>query len=346
MAGFTLLTLLDDISTVLDDVALMTKTAAHKTVGVVGDDLALTTQQLSGLRAAREIPVVIAVGKGSFVNKLILIPLALLISSFASFLITPLLMVGGSWLCLEGAEKVWLKLLSTFRGNKKGPKETNQSEGERIEGEDLIAADLELQRHQGQPEITPSSPSGSPSDLPSDLGETSLPPEFLLMEKKKIKGAVRTDFVLSAEIITIAMGSIPPEVSFPVRALALVLIGIFMTFGVYGFVGAVVKLDDLGFYLLSKKGRGILRQKVGQILVEAAPYLMRFLGVVGTLAMFLVGGGILIHGILAFMGLKSGTGFLSYLENIGFGLSLGFIFLALESGVKRIISARKAKRES
>lgn len=249
--AFSLLALLDDISTILDDVALMTKVAARKTAGVLGDDLALNAQQVSGVRADRELPVVWSVAKGSLVNKMILIPAALLISTLAPSLITPLLMIGGSYLCFEGAEKV-------FHRRKK----PTLSEQESI--------------------------SPSPASVPSE------PPD---QEKKKIKGAVRTDFVLSAEIIVISLGTVPPESSLAVKAAVLSCIGLLMTAGVYGLVAGIVKLDDVGFWMLRKGQEKSVMNRCGQLMVESTPYLMKFLTLVGTVAMFLVGGGILAHGL-------------------------------------------------
>lgn len=247
MAGSSLLTLLDDIAAVLDDVSVMTKMAAKKTSGVLGDDLALNAQQVTGVRAEREIPVVWAVAKGSFVNKLILVPLALLISAFIPWAITPLLMIGGAYLCFEGAEKITHKLLHS---NAKDSTPQHQLQ--------LSAEELK---------------------------------EF---ESKKIKGAIRTDFVLSAEIIAITLG-IVSTTSFINQVAVLSIIAIVMTVGVYGLVAGIVKLDDLGFYL-QKKTSSLLK-KCGNALIYAAPYLMKTLSIVGTAAMFMVGGGILTHGI-------------------------------------------------
>ncbi|MTC61255.1 DUF808 family protein [Providencia rustigianii] len=247
MAGSSLLALLDDIAAVLDDVSVMTKMAAKKTSGVLGDDLALNAQQVTGVRADRELPVVWSVAKGSFLNKLILVPLALLISAFIPWAVTPLLMVGGAYLCFEGAEKLAHKFLHK---NSQEPSETQQ---------------VELS--------------------PEDIAE---------FEKQKIKGAIRTDFVLSAEIIAITLG-IVSSTTFLNQVVVLSLIAIVMTIGVYGLVAGIVKLDDLGFYL-QKKASAILR-KFGNGLIYATPYLMKTLSVVGTAAMFMVGGGILTHGI-------------------------------------------------
>jgi predicted DNA repair protein MutK len=248
----SLLALLDDIATVLDDVAVMTKVAAGRTAGVLGDDLALNAEQVSGVRAERELPVVWAVFKGSARNKLILVPAALLLAVFAPFVIPPLLILGGCYLCYEGFEKISEKFLHRAESD--------------IENEQLLAA-----LH--DPEV-----------------------DLVAFENEKIKGAIRTDFVLSAEIIVIAMGS-AQEASLAVQALTVTAIAILMTFGVYGLVAGIVKIDDLGLHLI-KTGKGsVLKQKLGGGLLSFAPYLMKTLTIVGTAAMFLVGGGIIVHGI-------------------------------------------------
>ncbi|EKO3398007.1 DUF808 domain-containing protein [Vibrio fluvialis] len=249
MAGASLLTLLDDIATVLDDVAVMSKVAAKKTAGVLGDDLALNAQQVSGVAAEREIPVVWAVAKGSFRNKLILVPAALIISSIAPWLIMPLLLLGGLFLCFEGAEKVLEKLFH-------------------------------------------SQPEKKPEEAMEELSQVNVE-EY---EQKKIKGAIRTDFILSAEIIVIALGTVQGK-EMLTQIVVVSLIAVIMTAGVYGLVAGIVKLDDLGFYLERKsKGEG-LRARLGSALVSFAPKLMKGLTVVGTAAMFLVGGGIVVHNV-------------------------------------------------
>lgn len=250
MAGTSLLTLIDDIATILDDVAVMTKVAAKKTAGVLGDDLALNAQQVAGVQADREIPVVLAVAKGSAINKLILVPSALLISFFLPWLITPLLMLGGLYLCFEGAEKLAHKYLHA--------------------GEDDHAARVEA------------------------LTDANV--DMVAFEKDKIKGAIRTDFILSAEIIVIALGSAAGATLLS-QTLVLVIISVAMTIGVYGLVAGIVKIDDLGLHLLKKTSN--TAQTTGRILLSAAPKLMKFLSVAGTIAMFLVGGGILVHGVPA-----------------------------------------------
>ncbi|KXG81029.1 DUF808 domain-containing protein [Pseudomonas mosselii] len=251
MAGSSLLVLIDDIATVLDDVSVMTKVAAKKTAGVLGDDLALNAQQVTGVRAEREIPVVWAVAKGSLLNKAILVPAALLISAFIPWAVTPLLMLGGAYLCFEGFEKLAHKFLHS-------------------------KAEDEAQ-HEARKQAL--------ADANVDL---------VAYEKSKIKGAVRTDFILSAEIIAITLGIVADA---PLSQQIVVLSGIavVMTIGVYGLVGGIVKLDDLGLWMTQRASN--LSRVVGNGILRAAPYMMKGLSVVGTAAMFLVGGGILVHGI-------------------------------------------------
>ena len=256
MAGSSLLLLIDDIATILDDVAVMSKVAVKKTAGVLGDDLALNAQQVAGVRAERELPVVWAVAKGSFRNKVILVPAALAISALAPWLVVPLLMLGGTYLCYEGFEK----LAHTFLHS---PAEDEQHHVERIKA-------------LARPEV-----------------------DMVEFEQDKIRGAVRTDFILSAEIIVIALGTVALA-PFARQVMVLSVIAIAMTVGVYGFVAGIVKLDDGGLYLSRKEGSGVARRAqrlLGVILLKAAPYLMKGLSIAGTAAMFLVGGGILTHGI-------------------------------------------------
>ncbi len=253
----SLLALLDDITTILDDVAVMSKMAVKKTSGVLGDDLALNAQQVTGVKSNRELPVVWSVFKGSLINKLILVPLALLISAFVPALITPLLMAGGLFLCYEGVEKVLHKLLHG-KEEKKAPKAQ--------QAVDALPATTAVVTHEVNQQI----------------------------EKDKIKGAVRTDFILSAEIVVITLGTMAAGTPLMQRVLVLSVIALGMTVGVYGLVAGIVKLDDLGVVLFRKGGGA---RTVGEWLLRAVPWLMRTLSVVGTLAMFLVGGGILVHGI-------------------------------------------------
>jgi predicted DNA repair protein MutK len=250
MALSNLLALIDDIATVLDDVALLTKVATRKTAGVLGDDLALNAQQVAGVRADRELPVVWAVAKGSLVNKAILVPAALAISAFAPWAVTPLLMIGGLFLCYEGFEKLAHKFLA--------PRGEAQA------------------RH---------------AALAEALADPQL--DMAAFERDKIKGAVRTDFVLSAEIIAITLGAVA-NASFAAQVGVLVGIALIMTVGVYGIVAGIVKLDDLGLWLSRRDGAAAA---LGRGILAAAPWLMRALSVAGTAAMFLVGGGILVHGL-------------------------------------------------
>ncbi len=252
----SLLALIDDIATILDDVAILSKVAAKKTAGVLGDDLALNAQQVAGVKAERELPVVWAVCKGSLVNKLILVPTALLISLFIPWAVTPLLMIGGAFLCFEGFEKLAHKFLHS------------REEDQAHEAELLKAL----------------------SDPAVDMRQ---------VEQDKIKGAIRTDFVLSAEIIAITLGTVQ-TLAWPTQLAVLSSIAVLMTFGVYGFVAGIVKMDDAGLYMSQLPGTGPTRQALqafGRGLLWAAPWLMKVLAVVGTAAMFLVGGGILVHGI-------------------------------------------------
>ena len=256
MASANLLTLIDDIATVMDDVAVLTKVAAKKTAGVLGDDLALNADQVAGVRAERELPVVWAVAKGSALNKLILVPAALAISVFAPWLVTPLLMIGGLFLCYEGFEKVAHKFLHSRAEDK-------------AHHQELVTA---------------------VADPKVDLVE---------FENKKIKGAIRTDFILSAEIIVITLGTVAAA-PFLTQVLVLCGIAVLMTVGVYGAVAGIVKLDDAGLYLSQVSGDGTwrrLQRSLGRGILRVAPYLMKTLSFAGTAAMFLVGGGILAHGI-------------------------------------------------
>ena len=255
MAGASLLALLDDIASILDDVSVLTKVATKKTAGVLGDDLALNAQQVAGVKSNRELPVVWAVAKGSLVNKAILVPAALAISAVAPWAIVPLLMAGGLFLCYEGFEKIWHAFVHR-----------NDADGHR-----------------------------------QKLREALVDPavDLVAVEKDKIKGAIRTDFILSAEIIVIALGTVGTA-PFSVRVGVLVGIAILMTVGVYGLVAAIVKLDDAGLYLSQRQGNGALTaavRGVGRGMLASAPWLMKTLSVLGTAAMFLVGGGILAHGI-------------------------------------------------
>ncbi|MDR1052069.1 MAG: DUF808 domain-containing protein, partial [Deltaproteobacteria bacterium] len=310
MAGFSLLALLDDIGAVLDDVAVLSKTAAKKTAGIIGDDLALTARQVFGLRASRELPVVFKVAGGSLRNKLILAPLALVVGAVAPFLITPLLTVGGCWLCAEGAEKVVGKFFSA-RG--RGPLREISA------GASDAAAPPGKEREKASPDRdAPARECPAPPEL--DPARADLPAD---LEKKRIAGAVRTDFVLSAEIIVITLGSLPPGASLFSKAAILAVVGLVMTFVVYGFVACIVKLDDLGFWLCGGSAPGSLARKAGRLLVGAAPWLMRGLSVVGAAAMFMVGGGIVAH-LPFFRPLREAVGFGPVFDTV-----LGFFVGAL-----------------
>ena len=293
MAGSSLLTLIDDIATLLDDVSAMTgvaakKTAvaAKKTAGVLGDDLALNAQQVTGVSADRELPVVWAVFKGSAVNKAILVPCALLLSAFLPWLITPLLMLGGAFLCYEGFEKVAHKLLHT-------PAEDEAEHGQRLDA--VMDPDVDMV-------------------------------EF---EKQRIKGAIRTDAILSAEIIVIALGTVQDS-PMAEQIMVLTAIAVLMTIGVYGLVAAIVKLDDAGIHLLEQPSRA--KKAVGAFILRLAPRLMKSLSVLGTAAMFLVGGGILVHGLPPI------AEFLHYLEELVHGGVLGVLVAMVYNGIVGVIA--------
>lgn len=298
LAGSSLLTLLDDIATLLDDISLMGKLAAKKTAGVLGDDLSLNAQQVSGVRANRELPVVWSVAKGSLLNKVILVPLALLISAFIPWAITPLLMIGGAFLCYEGVEKV----LHSFASRK--DEETPQARQQRLEA--LAAKDP------------------------------------LAFERDKVKGAIRTDFILSAEIVAITLG-IVSEAPLLNQVLVLSGIAIAVTIGVYGLVGVIVKLDDMGYWLVDKSNS--LARIIGKGLLVLAPWLMKSLSVIGTLAMFLVGGGIVVHGIAplhhAIEHFAQGQGsvvaaILPTIVNLVIGFIIGAIVIAGVKGIAKL----------
>jgi predicted DNA repair protein MutK len=296
MAGASLLALLDDIASILDDVAAMTKVAAKKTAGVLGDDLALNAQQVSGVHADRELPVVWAVAVGSLMNKAILVPAALAISALLPWLVTPLLMLGGLYLCFEGVEKLAEKFLH----------------------------DTEEGGH----------------DLAADLAD------FEAREAEKIRGAIRTDFVLSAEIIVIALGTVA-TMPFLTQVFVLVGIGLLMTVGVYGIVAAIVKLDDLGLHLAAKKNGAA--QAAGRALLLGAPWLMKTLAVVGTAAMFLVGGGILLHGLPLGHAIEQwaeGAGLLGTLAAPLAALAIGVIVGALALGVVALAGMLKKRLQN
>jgi len=310
----TLFALLDDIATGLDDVALLTKVAARKTAGVLGDDLALNAQQVSGISANRELPVVWAVAKGSAVNKVILVPAALALSALAPWAVTPLLMIGGAFLCYEGFEKIAHRLLHSK--------------------EEDAAHEAELMR--------------AIADPAADL---------VVLEQDKIKGAIRTDFILSAEIIVITLGTVANS-TFATRVLVLTSIAVLMTVGVYGLVAAIVKLDDGGIHLSRRSGDTAyarMQRGMGAAILAGAPWLLKGLSLAGTVAMFLVGGGIILHGIPllhhAFERLADsllevpGVGeTLRMATLIAFdgmaGLAAGAVVLAIVTGVRRLFNPR------
>ena len=310
MAGSSLLTLLDDIATLLDDVAVLTKVAAKKTAGVLGDDLALNAQQVTGVRAHRELPVVWAVFKGSAINKLIMVPIALALSAFLPWLIIPLLMLGGAFLCYEGFEKVVHKLLHRT--------EKVSEQQQRLQA----LADKQV--------------------------------DMVAFEKQRIRGAIRTDAILSAEIIVIVLGTLK-DVDMVTRVTTLSVVAALITVGVYGLVAAIVKLDDAGMHLLEKTGESRwvgFQQRLGAWILRIAPKLMKTLSVVGTAAMFLVGGGILVHSIPPVADLlhhfEEMLHGLSVAGNVVaiigaqlfnglFGVLVGGVLVALGLGVKRLL---------
>ncbi|RYX92727.1 MAG: DUF808 domain-containing protein [Comamonadaceae bacterium] len=296
----SLLALIDDIATILDDVSILTKVAAKKTAGVLGDDLALNAQQVSGVKADREIPVVWAVAKGSLVNKAILVPAALLISQFAPWAVTPLLMVGGAFLCFEGFEKLAHKFM-------------HSDAQDAAHKEEMVQA----------------------------LSNPAV--DVVALEKDKIKGAIRTDFILSAEIIVITLGTVEGQ-DFTTRLTVLAGIALIMTVGVYGLVAGIVKLDDLGLWL--SRRAGAVRQAIGRAILVAAPWLMKALSVLGTAAMFLVGGSILAHGIPALhhwvegVSASAGPFFGAVIPHVldgVVGIAAGAIVLAAWTLVQRVI---------
>jgi len=317
MAGSSLLALLDDIASILDDVATMTKVAAQKTAGVLGDDLALNAQQVTGVNADRELPVVWAVAVGSLKNKAILVPGALAISALAPWAVTPLLMVGGAYLCYEGFEKLAHPFL-----HKKS--EDEEEHAELVEAASNPAIDL------------------------------------VAYEKDKIRGAVRTDFILSAEIIAITLGTVAAS-TFLTRVAVLTGIALIMTAGVYGFVAGIVKLDDAGLHLSRKKGDAPFRRfqrSVGALLLKAAPFLMKSLSVLGMAAMFMVGGGILTHGLhsvhdfIHHLAERAGEigaiggllhAIIPTLLDALFGILAGAVTLGLVKVAKRIVQAFRKK---
>jgi len=316
MAGASLLTLIDDIATILDDVSVLTQVAAKKTAGVLGDDLALNAQQVNGVNADRELPVIWAVAKGSMLNKVILVPLALAISALAPWAVIPLLMLGGLFLCFEGVEKLYHKLFL----------------------------------HEEPKHLDPQQAS-NPNAIVSQETEKETEKET---EQEKIKGAIRTDFVLSAEIIVITLGTVATA-TFSNQVMVLAGIAVIMTVGVYGLVAAIVKLDDGGLYLAQSKGEHLLaalKRKLGFGILKFAPYMMKTLSVVGTAAMFLVGGAILTHGIpdihhwIEHSSSALNNGFMQWLApallNGLFGIAAGAAALLIFIPLQRLFTSKKA----
>lgn len=312
MAGASLLTLIDDIATILDDVSVLTQVAAKKTAGVLGDDLALNAQQVNGVNADRELPVIWSVAKGSMLNKVILVPLALAISALAPWAVIPLLMLGGLFLCFEGVEKLYHKLFLHEEPEHLDPQQTS-----------------------------------NPNAIVSQETEKET-------EQEKIKGAIRTDFVLSAEIIVITLGTVATA-TFSNQVMVLAGIAIIMTVGVYGLVAAIVKLDDGGLYLAQAQGEhlpAVLKRKLGFGILKFAPYMMKTLSVVGTAAMFLVGGAILTHGIpvvhhwIEHSSSALNNGFMQGLAptllNGLFGIAAGAAALLVFIPLQRLFAAKKA----
>jgi predicted DNA repair protein MutK len=313
LAGTSLLALIDDIATLLDDVAMLTKVAAKKTAGVLGDDLALNAQQVTGVRAERELPVVWAVFKGSALNKLIMVPIALALSAFLPWIITPLLMLGGAYLCYEGFEKVAHRFLHSAEDEEEHKQRLNAVADEKV---DMVA-----------------------------------------FEKKRIRGAIRTDAILSAEIIVIVLGTVQAA-DLVTRIAVLSVVAAAITIGVYGLVAGIVKLDDLGIHLIDKQGESKwvrFQQWFGEWILRFAPKFMKTLSVVGTAAMFLVGGGILVHSIPLVANslhhfealaheLPVGSGFATVLAamifNGLFGVLIGGLLVGGESGIKRLLPAK------
>jgi len=315
LAGASLFTLLDDIATLLDDVAVLSKVAAKKTAGVLGDDLALNAEQVTGIRAERELPVVWAVFKGSAINKTIMVPIALLLSAFAPWTITPLLMLGGAFLCFEGFEKVFHRYLH--------PSDEKEERKQRLKA----VADEKV--------------------------------DMVAFEKKRIRGAIRTDAILSAEIIVIVLGTVQ-DAELLTRIAVLSFLAAIITIGVYGLVAGIVKMDDVGLHLIEKpddaRAAGF-QHWLGEAILRMAPKLMRTLSIVGTAAMFLVGGGILVHGFplvadwlhvfeVWAQNLPAAGGLASViattLYNGLFGILAGGVLVAMFMGIKRLLPTKTA----
>ncbi|NMH66431.1 DUF808 domain-containing protein [Shewanella salipaludis] len=341
MAGASLLTLLDDIASILDDVALMSKVAAKKTVGVLGDDLALNAQQVSGVSSERELPVVWAVAMGSFRNKLVLVPAAMLISAFIPWAVTPLLMLGGLFLCFEGFEKLHHSYSHRRKAGSRGGAVNEPIRHGTAPGMELTPEPEAATTQADAP------PAGAADPLLAHVAT------LRAQERQKVKGAIRTDFVLSAEIIAITLGTVA-DAGLWTQFATLSIIAVIMTLGVYGLVAAIVKLDDVGLYLSRRAPQHFMAlpgRRLGRLLLLSAPKLMKTLTLVGTAAMFMVGGGILTHG-LHFLGDKIawvaevvsriallGPGlafFTPSLLNGLFGIMVGGVCLLLLTGIQRL----------
>jgi uncharacterized protein len=306
MAGAGFFALFDDIATLLDDVALLSKLAAQKTAGVLGDDVALNAQQVSGMSAQRELAVVWAVCKGSFANKLIIVPLALAISVFAGWAVMPLLMAGGAYLCFEGVEKLAHRFLHKTEAD--------------------LAHHESLRRAVHDPQL-----------------------DLVAFEKEKIKGAIRVDFILSAEIVAIALWSLG-QATLLTQFLVLSTVAIAMTLGVYGVVAGIVKFDDLGLWLMVRAAAGSFQHAAGRSMVKIAPYVLKFLSVVGTIAMFLVGGSIVVHGIAPLhhaLGAFSDGGWVQTIgvsaAHVGVGVVVGVVVLPVVIGVQRMVKKFRSR---
>lgn len=359
MAGTSLLALLDDIASILDDVAAMSKVAARKTASVLSDDLALNAEQVSGVKTDRELPVVWKVAKGSLLNKAILVPLALVISAWLPWAITPLLMVGGAYLSYEGVEK----LIENWHHRKAKHQRTAVS---RLEGDSTPARapaateGLSQPQPQAQPQPQQQVQTQAPTSDNAAALEKGADGSFgrdalLALENKKVKGAVRTDFILSAEIIVISL-NIVAQAPLLTQIAVMVLIALVMTLGVYGLVAAIVKMDDLGLYMSRLTGQGAMNallRRAGGWIVSAAPLLMKTLSVVGTIAMFLVGGSILAHGFPWTHGLIDSIGehyrgvtgtLMISLSDMLLGLIAGTIVVLIVAALKKLFGRGQHSR--
>ena len=285
-----LFAILDDIAMLLDDAAMVTKASIKQTAPILGDDLAVNAEKAAGFHASRELPVLWAITKGAFKNKLIILPLAFLLSAFAPWLIAPILILGGLYLAFEGAEKV----------------------------HEYIEVKLLKREHKIEKKI--------------------------LSEEQKIKSAVTTDFILSIEIIVIALGTVMSQ-PFLIQVIAVSFVAIIATLGVYGLVALLVRMDDVGFYLIQTSPENSFKDSVGDFLVASLPKIVKFLGIVGTIAMLLVAGGIFTHNIEYIHHL--------YEENFHFlpalvfdmilGIVIGYVVFLIEQMVVKIFSKKALK---